>query len=349
MLLAIQAIGVILRPNVQPNLQLVDHLNINHEKGRHDLLTAFYCDVLGCALDPRKEDNLEKGAGTLWCNAGITQFHLSEGKPDAQRLDGSVTLGYASLSSVRGRLAAGPPSVLADSAFSHSEDKDGSIVLSDPWGSKFILVERDAGAFDVRGSQPGPKSEPRGILDLTFLLPASTSPKRVAGIGRFYSKILGCPVVRSDDKCVVLGTSGDVATDGATPRQTLTFVVSDAADDIAHEDLGEDEEGRSLNRGAHVSVYLRDLPSAYEKADALGLCYVNHRFSRRAYTLDEAVDQCMFRMLDVVDPEDVAAGPILRIEHEVRSCTKKDGTKYKSCPIDDETLAEFANRDIAIA
>jgi hypothetical protein len=41
----------------------------------------------------------------------------------------------------------------------------------------------------------------------------------------------------------------------------------------------------------------------------------------------------MFRILDVVDPQDVGAGPIIRLEHEVRSVTKADGTKYKSCPV----------------
>ena len=35
----------------------------------------------------------------------------------------------------------------------------------------------------------------------------------------------------------------------------------------------------------------------------------------------------------VVDPDDVAAGPILQLEHEVRSAVKADGTKYKSCPL----------------
>ena len=74
--------------------------------------------------------------------------------------------------------------------------------------------------------------------------------------------------------------------------------------------------------------------AAYRRAHALGLLYVNHRFKRRAYTMDEAVGDCMFRMLDVVDPLDVQAGPILRIEHEVRSATKRDGSKYKSCPLD---------------
>ena len=37
----------------------------------------------------------------------------------------------------------------------------------------------------------------------------------------------------------------------------------------------------------------------------------------------------------VVDPMDVSAGPILRLEHEVRSATKADGSKYKSCPLDE--------------
>ena len=90
-----------------------------------------------------------------------------------------------------------------------------------------------------------------------------------------------------------------------------------------------------MNNGAHVSLYVADLPGAFRRAEALGCVFVNHRFSRRAHTLDEAVDQCMFRVLDVVDPENVQRGPILRLEHEVRSVTKRDGTKYKSAPFSD--------------
>ena len=40
---------------------LLDHLNINHEKGRHDALKAFYFDFLGCAIDPRKYENYLEG------------------------------------------------------------------------------------------------------------------------------------------------------------------------------------------------------------------------------------------------------------------------------------------------
>ncbi len=57
---------------------MLDHLNINHESGRHDLLKKFYFDILGCSVDPRKEENLAKGKKTLWANAGINQFHLPE-------------------------------------------------------------------------------------------------------------------------------------------------------------------------------------------------------------------------------------------------------------------------------
>ena len=36
------------------NILVLDHFNLNHEKGRHDVLKAFYADTLGCAIDPRK-------------------------------------------------------------------------------------------------------------------------------------------------------------------------------------------------------------------------------------------------------------------------------------------------------
>jgi len=43
----------------------------------------------------------------------------------------------------------------------------------------------------------------------------------------------------------------------------------------------------------------------------------------------------MFRVLDLVDPLVPEAGPVLRLEHEIRSCVRPDGKKYKSCPFDE--------------
>ena len=48
---------------------LMDHLNINHERGRHDALNAFYFDFLGCGVDTRKYDNYLAGrkvSSSVW-------------------------------------------------------------------------------------------------------------------------------------------------------------------------------------------------------------------------------------------------------------------------------------------
>jgi catechol 2,3-dioxygenase-like lactoylglutathione lyase family enzyme len=296
---------------------------------RADLVRAFYFDVLGLVPDTRKAANLDAGSGTVWANAGIHQFHLSEGAPGAQVFDGVITLAYGSLDGVRGRLAAGPPACLSDSAFS-AEPTPRGFALTDPWGSRFSLVEL-SDADDSRGSQPGgAASEARAIVDLTVHV-GSDAP--LDGLGRFYERVLGAPVVAQDERRLVVSTGGGARADG-TPRQTLSFVRTERRA-VCHAEAGEDADGRPLNRGAHISLYCADMRAAYDAADALGLCYVNHRFQRRAYSADEAAEQCMFRVLALADPDaGEGAPPILHLEHEVRSATKVDGSKYKSCPLD---------------
>jgi hypothetical protein len=122
----------------------------------------------------------------------------------------------------------------------------------------------------------------------------------------------------------------------------LTFKTNPSTTVESHIDLRDEAvevpEGKSKylsNYGPHVSMYVKDLPSTYKRADALGLVYVNPRFKRRAYTLDEAIDDCMFRCLEIVDPKNLDDGPIIKLEHEIRSVVKKDGSMYKSCPFDE--------------
>ena len=304
---------------------LLDHLNLNHEKGRHDLLRAFYFDVLGCAVDPRKEENLEKGRKTLWANSGINQFHLPEAEA-AQVLDGVVSMAYPSLDAVRARLE-DAPAVLATSAFAWHDEADGRLVVTDPWGTRFVLFA-DPSMRDERGAQPGDASEPCAVTDLCVHVPEGGN---LRGIGNFYRRVLDCAIAHEDEHSLAIAMG---------PKQTLTFRYRPAdaplAGPVAHAQLEtvNDEDGveRTLNHGIHISLYIPDLPSAYERAEALGVTFVNHRFKRRAHTMEEAVDQCMFRLLDIVDPEQPEAGPILRLEHEVRSVLKADGSLYKSCP-----------------
>eukprot|EP00977_Amphora_coffeiformis_P014781 scaffold4223_cov189-Amphora_coffeaeformis.AAC.41 len=319
--------------NNNNNVLILDHLNMTHERGRHDWLKAFYFDFLQIVVDPRKAENIEKGHKTLWANIGATQLHLPEGKPDAQVLQGIVTLAYPSIQDVLD-LAPNVQSVLSGSKFrvqeitneesSHPESLD----VTDPWGSSFRIVQGAPEDRDARGEQPGGRSAGYGITDLTFYTP--TSHTNFEGIGRFYEHILGAPVQQiSDDQCVM----------SVGPRQTLTFRRHpDPKVMVAHEDLRHEVESSDnvptylSNYGPHVSMYVADLAATYQRAAACNVTYVNPRFKRRAYTLEEALGDCMFRCLDIVDPANPDEGVILRLEHEVRSVIKPDGTLYKSCP-----------------
>lgn len=319
-------------PAVSSNVLILDHINMNHGKGRHDWLKSFYGDFLGCAWDPRKAANLETGKKTLWANLGAHQFHLPEGSPDAQVLDGVITLLHPSPEQLMERYDALKDDVLKESDFSATK-QDDSICVTDPWGTSFRIVQ--SLDKDPRGSQPGDVSEGCGISDLTVYCPSDAN---LAGIGRFYEQILGAQVLSQDSNDLKIQMG---------PYQTLTFCPKESIDVDSHVDLREipkeedeafDAAGTSSdlgNYGVHISLYVADFTGSYQKARDLGLAYVNRRFSRRAYTLEEATKDCMFRCLDIVDPETPEKGPILRLEHEVRSVVKPDGSKYKSCPFDE--------------
>jgi hypothetical protein len=91
-------------------------------------------------------------------------------------------------------------------------------------------------------------------------------------------------------------------------------------------------------------MYVADLADCYRKANDLNLVYVNPRFKRRAYTEEQAMDDCMFRCLDIVDPDNPEDGSILQLEHEVRSVVKRDGNMYGSCPFDEIPAACIARK-----
>lgn len=287
-------------------------------------------------MDPRKQENLQAGRRTVWANIGAQQFHLPEGKPHAQVLDGVVTLAYSDLEGLRNRYKSAKE-VLRDRSFGMVEgpqDEDStSLHVTDPWGNQFRIVVGEASERDARGKQPGEASEGLAIRDLAIY----TSPDaNLSGIGRFYDQVLGAPVLESTKDQVIVAVG---------PRQTLTFAPHPDGKSVRHEDLdyaalNESQSQNSptpypSNHGPHISMYVADLPGTYERVEALDALYVNLRFKRQAYTLDEAIHDCMFRCLDILDPDDIDAGPILRMEHEVRSVVTRDGSKYKSCPFDE--------------
>ncbi len=293
---------------------------------------------------PRKIENLEKGSKTLWANIGAQQFHLPEGKPDAQVLKGEIRLCFpnADFKSLIERYNRNEfPEVLKDSQFGMTTIKgdNDAIQLTDPWGSKFTIVASDARKKDNRGVQGGEASVGTCMEDITIY---TSETANFAGIARFYEQILDAPILELNTD-ETLGSGRCVVSMG--PYQTLTFQGrKDEEEDVVnmHVDLRDefeyndsDEKYYPSNYGPHISIYIRDIRSTYQRAQKLGIAYVNPRFKRRAFNEDEVVKDCMFRCLDIVDPEDVEAGAILRLEHEVRSVLKADGSVYKSCPFEE--------------
>mmetsp|Transcript_13938 Transcript_13938/g.20591 ORF Transcript_13938/g.20591 Transcript_13938/m.20591 type:complete len:350 (-) Transcript_13938:57-1106(-) len=323
------AFSAVKQQQTYSNVLIMDHLNINHQKGRHDLLKAFYFDFLRCAIDPRKSDNIASGKKTLWANVGAQQFHLPEGKPDAQVLDGVVTLVYPNVDELVSRF--GDMNSLDNTCFDLQQISDKKLHVTDPWGTKFVIVEPSDEHFvkekDERGIQKGDPSVGLGLLDLTIYTPAGAN---LEGIGRFYQQVLDAPLLcNTANQCTV----------SMGPYQTLSFVHHpDDKTSVNHADLRDEpnyDETKPFypsNYGPHISIYVADIKSAYRRAAQMGVTYVNPRFKRRAYTVEEVIGDCMFRCLDIVDPEN--GDVILQLEHEIRSVVTRDGGLYKSCPFD---------------
>ena len=84
----------------------------------------------------------------------------------------------------------------------------------------------------------------------------------------------------------------------------MTFIPKVGVKVDTHVDLREEEDQQDEdcpaylgNYGIHISLYVADLPSTYQRAADLGVAYVNTRFSRRAYTLEVREKMMMLYVL----------------------------------------------------
>ena len=225
------------------------------------------------------------------------------------------------MKTVESRLHNASPILKSCPSFSFKKGND-DIMVTDPWGSIFRLIV-DSNSNDDRGSQPGDKSLCVAMSDLCVHIPNDAN---IDGIGRFYKHVFNTPIItNTDTDSVQIVTS---------PKQTLTFkkISNSNSKKIDHSDIRKEESGLEGNHGPHISMYINDFTGSFHRADALGSLFVNYRFKRQATNLDEAIDQCMFRCLNVIDPDNIKDGPIIRLEHEVRSYITKDNKLYKSCP-----------------
>ncbi|GMI37257.1 hypothetical protein TeGR_g15040 [Tetraparma gracilis] len=316
-----------------PQILLLDHMNLNHRLGDHQSVLSFYVRTLALSLDSRKAPNIDAGEGTLWVNAGATQLHLSGGRPEPQVLDGRVTFLYKSvpaLSRLQSRAVRNevsytsyPPGLASPVAPSRSLGGGGGaqpcMVLRCPYGNEVVAR---VGEADPRGSQPDtdPSMECNGISEVELFVPDASS---LPGIARFYNAAFAANCSVADGPGTALSPPGPRVRVAFGPTQHVTFRPGP-----------QRNQGYADGDGPHVSLYVGGLAEVWGNVQAIdpGLVYVNPRFKRQALTLADAEEQCMFRVLNIVDP--LSPGKVLfRLEHEIRSPTNKDGTKYKSYPL----------------
>eukprot|EP00953_Heterococcus_sp_UTEX-ZZ885_P011333 6566-Heterococcus_DN1.PRE.1 len=81
----------------------------------------------------------------------------------------------------------------------------------------------------------------------------------------------------------------------------------------------------SVHLAKHTAMLL--LHCTLQRMDKHGLVFVSPRFNRKAETLEEAKEQAMFRVLNIIDPLHPEQGTIVQLEHEIR------GTSRSSCPL----------------
>ena len=101
--------------------------------------THFYITGLGYTRDPF----LNTGAGNMWVNAGMSQFHLPMGKPEVLR--GTTGLVMPDREALLKRLNR-VKKALDGTKFQFRESNDGIETIC-PWGNRITVHEPDPSRF----------------------------------------------------------------------------------------------------------------------------------------------------------------------------------------------------------
>ena len=113
------------------NVVALEHVNVLIPD--QQLATLFYVTGLGLTRDPF----LNTGAGNMWINVGVSQFHLPNGEP--QVLRGAIGLVNSDRAALLERLNE-VKKPLAGTKFSFRETNDGVETVC-PWGNRITCHE----------------------------------------------------------------------------------------------------------------------------------------------------------------------------------------------------------------
>jgi len=214
------------------NLLALEHVNVTVPD--QELAALFYITGLGFTRDPY----IDFGTANMWVNVGSQQFHLP--KHDAQVLRGTIGLVVPDLEQLKSRLARIQKRYgerLADTAYQCTENVDGSLSITCPWGNRF----RVHGASEAFGGLR------LGMPYVQFDVPTGTA----AGIARFYAEVVGAPSTVTDE--------------GGSPRAEVRV---GCAQRLCFQETSADVPAYD---GHHVAVYLNNFSKPYQALAERGL------------------------------------------------------------------------------
>src|ERR1700749_4365537 len=136
------------------------------------LATHFYITGLGYTRDPF----LNTGAGNMWINVGMSQFHLPMGKPEVLR--GVTGLVIPDREALLDRLTH-VRKALSGTKFDFREAND-CVEAVCPWGNRFHVHTPDADQFG------------RIALGMPYVR-FDVRPGTAAGIAKFYPQVMNAP------------------------------------------------------------------------------------------------------------------------------------------------------------
>ncbi len=240
------------------NIVNVGHVNVQITDQR--LATHYYVSGLGLTRDPF----LNTGAGNMWINVGVSQFHLPNGEP--QVLRGTIGLVTSDRTALLDRLNE-VKKPLAGTKFSFRETNDGVETIC-PWGNRITCHE------------PDPERFGRIVLGIAYIT-FDVRPGTADRIARFYREIMGAPSE------VMENGKGRQAKVEVGEKQYYYFRETDAPE--------------AAYDGHHAQIYIHDFSGPYRKLIDRGLITIE--FSEHEYRFNDVIDLDTREVLFTVEHE----------------------------------------------
>jgi hypothetical protein len=240
------------------NIVNLGHVNVCIDD--QHLATHYYVTGLGLTRDPF----LNTGAGNMWINVGMSQFHLPMGKPDVLR--GVIGLVIPDRAALLKRLAR-VSNALKDTKFAFRESNDGVETVC-PWGNRIHVHEPDQKRFG------------RIMLGMPYIR-FDVRPGTTDRIARFYRDVMHAP--------------SEVGKNGAGPearvqvgeKQYFYFRETDAPE-------------APYDRH-HAQIYIADFSGPHHRLEQLGL--ITDETNEYEYRFKNVIDLDSREVLFTVEHE----------------------------------------------